>query len=385
MKYRPFSWILGDRFYEKTLGKDKLGSDASPLTTNHILMLASATKLATSIAALQCVERGLVSLDEPIERILPELKAPDIISWEDESAKKFSLSKSTTLITLRHLLTHSSGLTYEWDAPILHAWHAERGEPPIMYGRGDPVKLYTIPLIFEPGQGWAYGPSFDWVGIMIKRLHNTTVADYFAENIFKILGRVAPFPVFNAKDHPEYFARRMAGVNRTESGELEYDELSVLNDCVEEFAGHGLAASTEDYLPILQDIISPKPKLLSVEYTQALFTPQFIPGSAAEKVLLDKSGFFDPFSRGSNKTIRVNHGLGGLFTVDPIPEIGQPANVLLWSSLANSTWFANREIGVAGFFGTQTFPFNDGETMDIAMEFKKDFWAKVQARGLVAA
>lgn len=76
-------------------------SNATPMNLNSTFWIASCTKLFTSIAALQCVERGLVSLDEDISRILPEWRAPDILVGFDKGTEAPILKKATKKITLR--------------------------------------------------------------------------------------------------------------------------------------------------------------------------------------------------------------------------------------------------------------------------------------------
>lgn len=117
-----------------------------------------------TIAALQCVERGQVSLDEPIERILPELANLDIIEpLEVASAlanKPFTLKPSTKKVTLRQLLSHTSGLAYDTTDPLIQAWRASRQEEPLGF-TGKIVEAFVVPLLFEPGEGWAYSGGID--------------------------------------------------------------------------------------------------------------------------------------------------------------------------------------------------------------------------------
>lgn len=120
---------------------------------------------------LQCVERGLVGLDEPVHEHLPELQNLEIISkntdpWAGPSPFLFSTPKKK--ITVRHLLTHSSGLAYDTLDPLLRAWRALRNEPckanaPIT----DPV--YKTPLLFEPGEGWVFGPSIECISLLVAQ------------------------------------------------------------------------------------------------------------------------------------------------------------------------------------------------------------------------
>jgi CubicO group peptidase (beta-lactamase class C family) len=83
------------------------------------MWIASCTKLLATIAVLQCVEKGLLTLDEPVGRVLPELAEPDLLYGFDEASNKPLIRKAKNKITMRQLLTHSSGLAYEWMHPAL--------------------------------------------------------------------------------------------------------------------------------------------------------------------------------------------------------------------------------------------------------------------------
>jgi len=102
---------------------------ASPMTLDTTFWIASCTKLLTTIAALQCVEKGLWSLDADVSDILPEWRTSEILTGFDESGEP-QLSKATNTITLRQLLTHSSGMGYDFLSPELAKWRRCRGEEP---------------------------------------------------------------------------------------------------------------------------------------------------------------------------------------------------------------------------------------------------------------
>lgn len=140
----------------------------------------------TSIAALQCVERGLFELDEDVTRLLPEFRDVEILKGFEEGTEKPILVKATKKITLkwvfpiaphfelshavqfsglvalshltnlvRHLLTHSSGLAYDIFNPLLQQWRKSRGEKS-HFTNGSLAHRYLVPLLFEPGELWEY-------------------------------------------------------------------------------------------------------------------------------------------------------------------------------------------------------------------------------------
>lgn len=110
------------------------------------MWFASCTKLLTTVAVLQCVEKGLLNLDEPIGPILPEFANPDIIYGIDETTGAPLLKKAKNKFTMRHLLTHSSGMTYDVMNPNLMKMKEYYGQEPAT--RASPIIVRSsLPLL----------------------------------------------------------------------------------------------------------------------------------------------------------------------------------------------------------------------------------------------
>jgi methyl acetate hydrolase len=140
------------------------------MSIGTIFSVASMTKLLTSIAAMQLVERGKLALDEPAARIDPTLNAPQVLDGFDGQGNP-QLRLSQKPITLRHLLTHTSGFSYQlWDANVLRYGAAARGHPALPH----------TPLMFDPGTRWAYGGSLDRVGRLVEIASGQTLDLFFA-------------------------------------------------------------------------------------------------------------------------------------------------------------------------------------------------------------
>lgn len=137
--------------YTGTFGNLSVADNNSgPITPDAPMWIASCTKLVTTIAALQCVERGLLTLDADVTPIIPELADIDILTGFDASGKPTYI-RAQNKITLRMLLTHSSGLAYDLFNPMIQKWRRSRGEP---IGHGTTtLKRYLGPLLYEPGTG----------------------------------------------------------------------------------------------------------------------------------------------------------------------------------------------------------------------------------------
>lgn len=143
----------GEVFYLRAVGDAGVASDARPITTEDSFWIASCTKLLTSICALQQVEKGLVDIDEDISRILPELKNPQIITADDTHEDGYVLTTAKNKVTLRQLLTHTSGVGYGFMSPLITNWRNKVG-PSQEEISGLVAKTYDAPLLFEPGEGW---------------------------------------------------------------------------------------------------------------------------------------------------------------------------------------------------------------------------------------
>ena len=252
----------------------------SVLPVDATLGIYSFTKLITTIAALQCIERGQIHLDDHVDVIHPELKQPLVIHSGCQDGKDFSLKASTGKITLRHLLTHTSGIGYDAVHPLLRRWRETRDEEPQMMC-GDVIKAYSTPLLFEPGQSWAYGGGLDWAGILIGRLNKQVLGSYMAENIFEPLGMTNT--TFHPKDQPELMAKAMDTVVRTPEGTLVPIPPMYREDAETDAGGIGLFSSLIDFTKIIEDLLRDEPILLKPSTRDQMFVPQFSPnGPQAE-------------------------------------------------------------------------------------------------------
>ncbi|EOD46033.1 putative beta-lactamase protein [Neofusicoccum parvum UCRNP2] len=187
----------GNDIYKRAAGTSALGPTSPPISFTNTIRLASCTKLVTTIAALQCVERGLLALDAPLDALLPELcSQPIITSYNAASsaaAASLTFAQRTKPLTLRHLLTHTSGVGYDTLQPALRAHRASRGEAGQTTTPSAAIATaFGVPLLFEPGDGWAYGGGLDWAGVAVERALQThgggELEDCVQERVFGPLG-----------------------------------------------------------------------------------------------------------------------------------------------------------------------------------------------------
>ncbi|MBV8507565.1 MAG: beta-lactamase family protein, partial [Alphaproteobacteria bacterium] len=168
--------------YEGAFGLRDI-ADGPAMTRDSVFRIASMTKAVTSVAALQLVEQGKLSLDAPVPDIDPVIGSPQVLDGFDAKGVP-QLRPAKRPISLRHLLTHTSGLSYRlWDAKA--ARYTEAFER--LSAREKKQALRT-PLMFDPGERWQYGPSIDWVGRIVESVSGEPVDTYFRNHIFDPLG-----------------------------------------------------------------------------------------------------------------------------------------------------------------------------------------------------
>ena len=172
-----------ERLYENAIGRRGL-STAEPMTLDSVLFYASMTKALVAAAAMQLVEQGRADLDEPILRFLPTLAKPKVLEGYDAAGKTI-IRPAKREITLRHLLTHTSGFGYDiWNANVCR-YMAENGIPGVCDSR---LITLDVPLVADPGERWEYGIGIDWVGRFVEAASDQNLEDYLRDHLFEPLG-----------------------------------------------------------------------------------------------------------------------------------------------------------------------------------------------------
>ena len=168
-----------------TQSKDKMTADT-------IFRIASMTKPITSVAAMMLYEEGKFQLTDPISKWLPEFKNPKVAVVtrpEEPLSLAFRMVPAAREITVRDLLTHTSGLANPYNGVLIGLYDkmvvGERKATDTMADAA--ARLAKLPLSFEPGTAWAYGPSTDILGLLVERISGRTLEQFFDERIFKPL------------------------------------------------------------------------------------------------------------------------------------------------------------------------------------------------------
>jgi len=155
------------------------------LNTDHIFRVFSNTKLMTSIAILMLMEAGQLALDDPIEAYLPQLANRQVLLPD---ATDISQTRpATQSITVRHLLTHQSGLTYAFMDPgsVISNHYTALDIGGADYSNSDLIDMLAeVPLMFEPGSSWGYSHATDVLGRLIEVLSGKSLGEFLKARIF---------------------------------------------------------------------------------------------------------------------------------------------------------------------------------------------------------
>jgi methyl acetate hydrolase len=232
--------------YEGAFGVRSL--DGGPaMTLDTVFRIFSMTKVITCVAALQLVEEGKLSLDAPVPAIDPALAAPQVLEGFDERGQP-RLRPAKRPITLKHLMTHTAGFTYEyWNADILR-YLETTGTPQFMSGK---LAAMQRPLSFEPGERWEYGINIDWIGRLVEAVSGQSLDVYLRDRIFVPLGMEDT----GFGPTPDQQKRQASVHQRQDDGSLVPQPLSP--PAPREFfaGGGGLCSTGRDYLSFLRMLL----------------------------------------------------------------------------------------------------------------------------------
>src|SRR5215470_7989614 len=207
-----------------------------PLTTDALFRIASMTKPVTSVALMQLVEQGKLGLDDPAEKYLPELAGLKVIESFDATTGAYQLRPASRPPTVRHFLTHTSGLAYPFTSAIWRDFKPRAGE----------TYPFGGPLLFDPGERWHYSTSTDVAGRLVEVVSGQKLEDYFREHIFVPLKMEdTSYNVPEAKG-PRLAAQQQRGGARMD-GDIELQKPQPPLTIAAPVGGGGLASTADDY------------------------------------------------------------------------------------------------------------------------------------------
>jgi CubicO group peptidase (beta-lactamase class C family) len=333
--------------------------EAAPMDAATVFWIASMTKAIVSAAALQLVERGRLTLDGDLSGLIPDFKDLQVLTPD-------GLRPAKRAITLRHLLSHTSGFAYGFTSPELAAHLEASGGNPNDGARAS----LRQPLLFDPGEGWIYGIGIDWAGLVVEAAGGQRLDAYLAEHLLQPLGMTDTGFALSAGQ-----TGRLAGVHvRGPDGALVRIAFGMPADPEVLSGGAGLYSTAGDYGRFLRMLLNAGAldgeQVLAAETVRGLSAIQTGERRAGfiRTAMPNLSSDFDLYP-----DMATGHGLATMVTPRATPE-GRSAGALAWGGLANTYYWADPATGKAGVLLTQLLPFGDTDVLALLRALERDVY-----------
>jgi CubicO group peptidase (beta-lactamase class C family) len=329
--------------------------------------IASMTKAVVSVAVLQLIERGELELGQPVTDILPAFGELAILDGFDGDVPR--LRAATRPVTLRHLLTHTSGCGYWFDNRDVLRYHRVTGVPDPLSGC---VKTLGVPRLFEAGERWEYGTSVDWLGLVVEKVGGTDLDTHVRTHIG------APLGMLDTTFDPSDAQRdRLMAIHNARAGQpLSLSPIALPKK--QEFwsGGGGLYSTARDYLRFMRALLRggelDGERILRSETVQLAFTDHLhgapLPAEGTRSAVAELSNDVPalPFEQG--------FGLGFSLMLEDIPGMRR-AGTGDWAGLCNTYFWIDRASGVAATLMTQILPFFDAAVVQTLLGFEASVYA----------
>ena len=342
--------------------------DSNP---DAIFEIASMTKAITSTAVMQLVEEGKIDLDLSIEEYLPEINQIKILN------KDLSSSERDIPITMRHLLTHTSGFVYFFNSLRVMEdlgmspgdWPQPEALSPDEYDWG-----FNAPQprqIFEAGDRWHYGRSLGIAGRVIERVSGLDLDTYFKENIFEPLEMDRSGYNLSQSVRNDLMPMSMRDVS---SGALSALP-SMRPIPMKRFYGGGdLLSTPNDYTRFLQCLVNGGEldgvRILSKNSVESFFRNQLPEGMTVKHPLVEA---FNRPNDSPQRTVfdeKDTHSYAWTIEANPNERGKRPQGVGAWSGIYNTYYTVDKERRIVVVAFMQLLPFNDGEAYELYREFE---------------
>lgn len=344
--------------YSGASGSTNDGVDASEDT---LFRMFSMSKGIGSLAALILLEREAFSIETPVADIVPEWKDIEVLDgWDGDEP---ILREPKTTATVRHLMTHTSGLEYElWNAEI-SKYLEKTGHPSFLFGSRQSL---MYPLTSDPGTRWGYGLSTDWLTRVVEEASGQSIDAFCKNEIFDPLGMQNT--VFEPEDSSKQLAElKLRGVD----GQFVPFELAPPSRPEVYGMGHALYSTGPDFMQFTRMVLnggeldgariisSETAALMEQDMMQGLkFTPA---ASAAPAISAD----LDPLPG-----MTCTHSLAFLRNEDHTDGLRSTGS-LTWAGGCNTHFWIDPAKDVCGLFLTQCLPFLDPQLVGAYQAFER--------------
>ncbi|MFK7922725.1 MAG: serine hydrolase domain-containing protein [Bacteroidia bacterium] len=178
--------------YYKSFGNSNIKKEI-PYKKDDIFRIASMTKALTTTAVLKLYEQGKFLLDDPIATYIPAFANTEVMTSFDEKEGTYETEPLESPISIRHLLTHTSGIPYPFGDPAKTIYKQVDADKFGLSHKDASTeemanKIAALPLMHQPGEKWTYGHSVDVLGYLVEVVSGQTLGEYLAEHVFQPLG-----------------------------------------------------------------------------------------------------------------------------------------------------------------------------------------------------
>jgi CubicO group peptidase (beta-lactamase class C family) len=310
---------------------------------------------------MQLVEAGKLSLDAPIGDTVAALANPQVVDRFDGDRPVLRAARKP--LTLRHLLTHTSGFGYDF----VHADMARARGPE---GMPEPGKLagIKVPLLFDPGERWEYGVGTDWVGQAVEAASGQRLDAYVADHIAGPLGMTDS----GFAPTPERADRTAIMLARQDDGSLVPYPINIGGPADAEFVsgGGGMRGTATDYFRFLQMLLNDG-TLGGVTILQAATVAEMrrnqIGGLRAGTMATTMPAFSLPVDWFPDQI--PGWGLGFLINPETGPN-GRAPGSLAWAGIANTYFWIDPAQRIAAILLMQLLPFADPGALGVLAAFE---------------
>jgi CubicO group peptidase (beta-lactamase class C family) len=326
-------------------------STRRPLAVDSMFRIASMTKPVTSLALMQLFEQGRIGLDDPVEKYLPEMANLKVFESFDPATGAYKLRPASRSMTVRHALTHTSGLAFPFTSATWRDFKPREGEKFPFGG----------PLLFDPGTRWHYSTATEVVGRLVEVISGQKLEDYFRQHIFAPLKMVdTSYNVPQEKGPRMVAAQQRAGANMDGDFVLQNPQPGLT--IAAPAGGGGLTSTAGDYGRFMRMFLNggelDGARVLKAETVTLM--GQNAMGDIrvpALKSALPRSADFTFIADG-----RDQWSPGFLITVDQAPGKRSPGS-LSWGGINNTYFWIDPSGGLAGVILMQYLPFADAKAL----------------------
>ena len=332
-----------------------------PLRVDHIFRVFSNTKLITSCATLLLFEEGHFQLDDRIEHYIPQLANRRVLRPDATSLDQ--TEPAVRPITIRHLMSHSSGLSYGLLDPgtlIFNAYNEQRVVNPATTLAEMMEVLADLPLVFHPGTSWEYSVASDVLARLVEVISGQRFDAFIQSKILRPLGMVDTGFVVSDRDRLVAFYAGADPIDPMKPGLTRADDApypgAYLHPFPRQSGGSGLVSILPDMTALIRSLLPGGPTLLKPDTIKLMMTNQLPEGVWIR---------FPAYGKLQGRS----HGLAGALIMEPSAFDHQNARgELFWGGRAGTQWWISPKTNTAGLIMAQR---EMGFAHQFAVEFKR--------------